>query len=146
MTSIKKVFVCGKFDHIHQGHREFLRDAKSLGSELYVIIIPKIHLIADGIKVDNGDEERKRNILNLGCVKKVFITSLRKGDDFSEVINCKPDVFIFGHDQKTKWETKLKRVFKENKIYPEYFTLGMYNKSLHWKDLWEMKKERKQVR
>lgn len=138
---LKKVFVWGKFDGLHNGHFEFLENAKKQGDELYVIVIPGIHIIKDGGKMYFSDEERKNKLSDTRLVKKVLITSLREGDDFSEVLRIKPDIFVLGHDQNTIWEEKLKKYLSDNGIYPDYIRLGIYNNGLHNKDLRKFRNE-----
>lgn len=99
----KKVAVWGKFDGLHQGHIEFLRHARNLGDELYVILMP------DEVVKEKGKlpaEERKQGLLKLEFVKGVFIDSFDR-TGLSSILELKPDIFAFGHDQNTKWESKL---------------------------------------
>jgi len=131
---MKKIVVWGKFDGLHDGHLEFLRKAKELGDELYVIIIPD-----EKVKENSGKnpgrtlEVRKRELLGLDIVADIYIDCL--DDGLKSVLDLRPDFFVFGYDQKTKWEERLQEHLSSNGIFPKYVCLGVYSEGVHARDI-----------
>ncbi|MDD5133363.1 MAG: adenylyltransferase/cytidyltransferase family protein [Candidatus Nanoarchaeia archaeon] len=131
---MKKVLVWGTFDGLHKGHLEFLKNAKSLGDKLYIIIIPD-----KAVKENKGKypiknaEERKKELLKLKFVTEVY--SGLYEENLKYILKLKPEVVIFGYDQKTKWEENLKKTLSSKGIFPEYIYLEEYNNGIHSSDL-----------
>lgn len=131
---MKRVAVWGKFDKLHQGQLEFLRHAGGLGDELYVVVIPD-----EKVKENSGElpaktaEARKRELIGLDFVTDVYIDCL--SDGLQSILALRPDVFTFGHDQKTQWEKQLQKYLPSQGLHPEYVYLGIYNNGTHAKDL-----------
>ena len=131
---MKKVVVWGKFDTLHEAHTEFLKNAKNLGDELYVVVIPDNLVIENtGKPPKKTAEERKYKLKELNFIKEVYIDSLTNGLD--SILNLKPDIFAFGYDQKTKWEEQVKQYLSANRIYPRYIRLKTHNKEVHSSNL-----------
>lgn len=130
---MKKVAVWGKFDGLHQGHLEFLRRAKSLGNELYIIVIPDEKVLENSGRVPRKQaEERRKELMQLDFIKDVYIDSLSNG--LHSILELKPDIFVFGYDQKTEWEKKLKHYLASYGLFPEYIYLDIYNNGVHSSD------------
>lgn len=131
---MKRVVVWGKFDGLHQGQLEFLRHARELGGELYVLVIPD-----EKVKENSGElpaktaEARKRQLIGLDFVTDVYVDCLSEG--LQSIPALRPDVFAFGHDQKTRWEGQLQQSLSSQGLHPEYIYLGIYNNGIHTKDL-----------
>lgn len=108
----KNVFVWGTFDIIHQGHISFLEKASQYGN-LYVILMPdaRIRLVKKNYYDEN---QRKDNLLKINYVKDVFISSLPDNLECLDLI--KPDLFVFGYDQRTEWESSLIGYLKDKGI------------------------------
>jgi len=127
---MKKVVVWGKFDGLHQGQLEFLRHARNLGNELYVIVIPD-----EKVKENTGRlpikkaVERMDELIRLDIITDVYIDCL--SDGLQSILKLKPDVFAFGHDQKTQWEKKLQQYLSSHGLNPEYVYLGIYSNGTH---------------
>jgi len=126
----KKIIVWGKFDEIHNGHLEFLKNARKLGDELYIVIIPdkKVKENSGNLPVKTA-KLRKKMLVELNFVTDVYIDCL--SDGLKSVLKLNPDVFVFGHDQKTKWEKQLKEYFSFVGLDLDYVYLGVYNKGIH---------------
>ena len=130
----KKVAVWGVFDQLHEGHLEFLKNASKLGNELYVIIVPDKAVKENKDKSPiNNAEERKNMILELDFVEGAYVDCLSSG--LESILNLKPDIFAFGHDQNTKWEQQLKNYLQQKGLRPEYVHLSIYNQGEHGSDL-----------
>ena len=130
---MKNVAVWGKFEGLHKGHIEFLKHARDLGDQLYVVILPDKILRGHKSIVNREAEERRQDILGLEFVSEVYIDSLCEG--LSSILELKPDIFALGHDQKTQWEKKLKQYLSSKGLHPEYVYLGIYNNGIHANDL-----------
>nr|MCK4929709.1 adenylyltransferase/cytidyltransferase family protein [Nanoarchaeota archaeon] len=136
----RKVAVWGTFDKLHLGHIEFLRNAKKLGCELYVVIVPDKSVKENKGKLPKySATERKNNILRLDFVKEAYVDCL--SDGLESIINLRPEVFAFGHDQTTKWEKKLRDHLKQNGLSQTYIYLPAYSKGKPSSDLEKLSKQ-----
>lgn len=131
---LKKVAVWGKFDKLHQGQLEFLRHARELGNELYVVVIPdeKVKENSGGLPTKTA-EARKRELIRLDFVTDAYVDCLNDG--LQSILTLRPDVFAFGHDQKTQWEEQLQQYLSAQGLCTKYTYLRIYNNGTHAKDL-----------
>lgn len=96
---MKKVVVFGTFDIIHPGHIHMLKEAKSYGDYLVVVVARDTTVCeVKGKKPQNDEQTRLRNIELLGLAEKVRLGCL--GDKYQVVGEEKPDVVALGYDQK----------------------------------------------
>ncbi|MFB6089385.1 MAG: adenylyltransferase/cytidyltransferase family protein, partial [Candidatus Aenigmatarchaeota archaeon] len=100
----KVVAVSGGFDPVHIGHLDLLRDAKSLGDRL-VVILNNDNWLRDKKGYAFMDEKEKKEILEeFECVDEVVIT--QHGEEVKDPSVCealkrvRPDVFANGGDRK----------------------------------------------
>jgi len=71
MNNQKRVIVFGVFDYFHPGHLFFLKKAKELGGELFVVVAQdEVVKNIKGNLPDNDIETRKRNIDKQNIAKK----------------------------------------------------------------------------
>jgi cytidyltransferase-like protein len=131
---MKKVLVWGKFDGLHEGHLQFLKHARELGDELYVLIIPDSAVLEnENERPEHKAEYRKETLSKLDFITGVFIDSFDNG--LLSILKLKPDIFAFGHDQRTKWEERLQHFLSSKRLYPQYVYLGVYNNGIHASDI-----------
>ena len=103
MTKIT-VAVSGGFDPLHVGHLWMIRDAKSLGDELIVILNNDNWLLKKKGYVFMPQEQRKEILESLRYVDKVIITD--HSPDHIDTSVCAelralmPDIFANGGDRK----------------------------------------------
>lgn len=96
----KKVVCAGTFDHLHNGHVDFLKQAKALGDKLTVIVardetVKRIK----GFYPSDNEEIRKTNVENTGVPDTVVLGNLDK--DLFQILNeIKPDIIALGYDQR----------------------------------------------
>lgn len=92
-----RVICAGVFDHFHEGHRHFLREAKQLGDELWVYLPQddKVEM-QKGFLPDDPMETRKKNVEASGIPDKVFIG---EHDPLLSLESSKPDIIALGYDQ-----------------------------------------------
>ena len=127
---LKKVVVWGTFDLLHEGHIKFLQDAKSIGDQLIVIVIPDTIVIENkGRMPFDPQDKRKKKIEDTNIASAVFIDSLSEG--LRSVKKIKPDVFCFGYDQFSEWEEKLSDKLREYNPYIKFKRLHEHSNGIH---------------
>lgn len=112
---MKKSMAFGSFDLLHDGHKHYLKEAKSLGNYLIVIVARDKNIIKfKGKKPINNENQRLENIKKLNIADEIV---LGHNDDILEVLEeHKPDVICLGYDQKTIDENKLKAELEKRSI------------------------------
>ena len=93
-----RVLAAGTFDFLHPGHITFLKKAKSLGDELYVVISSDEGVKRLGKKPFNPAVDRADMLSQLRFVDKVVIGDPK--DPLKTVELVKPDVIFLGYDQR----------------------------------------------
>lgn len=126
----KRVVCAGTFDYLHPGHIDFLKQAKSLGDELIVIVardenVEKIK----GIKPEHEDF-RKLNLEKTGIPDKVVLGNL--GQYPLSILNeLLPDIVALGYDQRVS-EDDIKAMLPDCKVvrlkpfHPDLFKSSLY--------------------
>lgn len=112
---MKKVWVNGCFDLLHEGHLDFLKEAKSQGDYLIV------GLNSDSsVKQNKGpkrpvenEEIRKRKLMKTLIVDEVIIYNDLTPIEIIKKIN--PDVIVRGHDQKIEEELNAFKFYRAGK-------------------------------
>lgn len=123
----KNVFVWGKFDVLHHGHVELLKEASAFG-RLFVILLPDA-CAGQTLKFAFPQEERRRHLMETGLVEDVFIDSVSNG-----LVCCDriaPDIFCLGYDQKTKWEDELAEHLRKKDLPCRFVRLPPHAGGLH---------------
>jgi len=97
------VAVSGGFDPLHVGHIRLIKEARTLGDRLVVILNNDNWLINKKRFVFMNEAERKEILLSFPFVDEVIITSHTRGDaDQSvsrELATIRPDIFANGGDR-----------------------------------------------
>lgn len=93
-----RVMCFGTFDRAHQGHEYYLSEAKKLGDSLIAVVAKDetVKLIK-GHLPDQNEEERKKNLENLGIADKVIIGNLE--DKYDVIRTYRPEIIALGYDQ-----------------------------------------------
>ena len=112
---MKTSMAFGSFDILHQGHLNYLKQAKKFGGFLIVVVARDKNIIKfKGKKPINNENKRLKKIKKLKFVDKAV---LGNKDDILEVLEeYKPDIICLGYDQKTVDEDKLKKELKKRDI------------------------------
>jgi FAD synthetase len=96
---MKKVMVFGTFDILHEGHKNFFKQARKYGDYLIVVIArDKTVKKIKGKLPHNNEKTRKINIIKAELVDKVVLGDLK--DKHKKIKELKPDVICLGYDQK----------------------------------------------
>ena len=133
---MKKVLCWGTFDVLHQGHIDFLKDAKSRGDELIVIVISDESVYKNKRRYPkNKQDNRAKALRKLGIVDKIISVPDNFETNFKLIASIKPEVIVFGHDQSTGIEKTLKDFLSSKKIHPEYHKSRVFAGGVHSSDL-----------
>lgn len=96
---MKKVLVFGTFDIFHEGHWDFLKQARKHGEFLRVVVARDVTVLkVKGHAPRYGEQERINAIKKSGLADEVVLGSL--DDRYAVVREYKPDVICLGYDQK----------------------------------------------
>ncbi len=111
----RKVVCAGTFDHLHLGHIDFLKQAKALGDELFVIVArDKTVKKIKGFFPEHNERLRRDNVDDTDIPDAVVLGNI-ESDLFLIVKELKPNIIALGYDQRVSAEEILKR-FPECKI------------------------------
>ncbi len=133
---MKKVFCWGTFDKLHNGHLEFLKDAKSRGDSLTVIVISDKSVFENKKKFPKeNQEERLRKIKETGIANEVIAVGDNYKLNFKRVSELKPDIFVFGYDQNIEFINKIKNYLTKKGIFIEYFISKEFAGGIHTTNL-----------
>ncbi|MEK7542084.1 MAG: adenylyltransferase/cytidyltransferase family protein [Patescibacteria group bacterium] len=109
----KRVVVFGIFDGIHDGHRDFFRQAKEYGDELVAIVgRDEICMQLKNKKPRYSENERVELVAKEELVDKAVLGD-SKLSTYSVLVQLQPDVICLGYDQD-KLQEDLKNWFKTN--------------------------------
>lgn len=108
-----RVVAAGTFDGIHDGHRYYLRVAKSLGDDLTVIVARDATVpLVKGKRALRNERQRRADVAKLPEVNRALLgRRLRTNDQderFRVLLRLRPDVICLGYDQPVK-ARKLRR-------------------------------------
>src|SRR5687767_8290289 len=99
-----RVFAAGTFDGFHEGHRDYLRQARAQGDELVVLVArdSTVERIK-GRRPRQSEEERLKDVQQEPLVDRAVLGS-EGGKKFDILLELRPDVIVLGYDQPTKEE------------------------------------------
>ena len=106
---MKVVVAFGTFDLLHPGHLAYLRQAKTYGDRLIVVISRDVNVVKiKGGKPLFSEQDRKKIV---GALKDVDEAVLGSSADMFKIIKkLKPDIVCLGYDQeigKAELQSKL---------------------------------------
>ena len=94
-----KVLVFGTFDILHEGHMNFLREARKHGNYLTVVISRDSTVLeVKGRYPEKRERERLGNIRKLRLADRVLLGN--HGDKYRIIEDIKPDIICLGYDQE----------------------------------------------
>src|SRR5208282_2881760 len=132
----RKVVCAGTFDHFHPGHIDFLRQAKTLG-EVLTVIVARDETVKriKGFLPTNSEQVRKRNVEESGIPERVILGNLVT-DLFQILQELKPDVIALGYDQRVFEEEIAKRfplctIIRLLSFEPDHYKSSFYRQKNH---------------
>jgi FAD synthetase len=112
--ALNTVMVFGTFDHLHTGHKYFLRQAGKQGNYL-IAVIARDNTVKSvkGKYPKYNENERLEAIKGLNLVDKVVLGNI--GDKYLIIKQFQPDIICLGYDQ-TYFIDRLKNNLKKFKL------------------------------
>ena len=127
---MKKVMAFGSFDILHEGHKHYLKEAKSYGDYLIVIVARDENILKFKHKEPKHSEVfRLEQVKNLDFVNEVVIGN--KDDILKVLEEHKPDIICLGYDQKTINEEKLKQELTKRNLTAEIVRCKPYKEDVY---------------
>lgn len=112
--SEKKVMGFGTFDALHPGHLFYLKQLRSLGDELIVVIARDSSVERIKGKAPHFDERARLKAVQAAGIADIVV--LGNEDDFFRVVReHDPDVLGFGYDQRVDTE-EIRRHFPRAEV------------------------------
>ena len=96
---MKRVLVFGTFDLLHEGHKHFLQDARSLGDYMIVVVARRHAVIAQkGRAPVHSDIDRLCAVLSLPYVDEAYLGDKNPGE-YQILKQLSFSVLAVGYDQ-----------------------------------------------
>lgn len=97
----KKVIAFGVFDHLHPGHKYFLKQAKKLGDYLTVVVARDHTVIRmKRLTPSYSEKERMKKVKGLEVADQVIIGRHDFKKKYDIILKLRPDVIALGYDQE----------------------------------------------
>jgi len=98
--AFKTVLIFGAFDGLHDGHLNFISQAKRQGERLVAIVARDNMIYKIKRKTSRYNElERLKAVLDINEVDLVFLGDLEQGV-YNVLKEINPDIIFFGYDQQ----------------------------------------------
>jgi len=125
-----RIMVFGTFDGLHEGHRNFFKQARKLAKKSFLIV--SIARDENVIKIKGKRpelKEKKRMALvkKYKVVDKVILSGIR--NHLPHIIGENPDIIALGYDQKV-YVKNLKKDLKNKGISVKIVRLRAYKKNI----------------
>lgn len=99
-TKAQRVLVFGTFDLLHPGHLSFLRQARDLARELYVVVARDNNSEKlKGRKPVQNEELRLNAVAKLPFVTKALLGQIELNHRYQLVNEISPNIIALGYDQ-----------------------------------------------
>lgn len=127
---MKKVMAFGSFDILHEGHKHYLKEAKSYGDYLIVVVARDENILRfKGRKPTYDEHHRLEKIMELDFVDEAVLGN--KDDIFGILKEFGPDVICLGYDQKTIDEKILSEELKRINLNAEIKRAKAYKPEIY---------------
>jgi FAD synthetase len=127
----RRVVCAGTFDYLHQGHIDFLTQAKELGDEL-IVIVARDETVSriKGFLPKHNEEFRAQRVRDTGIPDNVVLGNL-ENDLFHILEALKPGVIALGYDQRVSEDALRERcggceIVRLTSYHPEKFKSSYY--------------------
>lgn len=127
---MKKILVFGTFDGLHEGHKDFFRQAKEHGEYLVVVVGRDSTVLSVKKKLPKQNENKR-----LEAVQKApYVDYARLGNEgvskYEVIKEVKPDIICLGYDQ-TFFVGKLEDKIKEFGLSTKTVRLAPYKPEIY---------------
>lgn len=126
---MKKVIAFGTFDCFHAGHESYLRQAKSLGDMLIVVVARDKTVERIKGKLPRFDEKQRLKTVKTSQIPDKAILGNTK-DKFEVITKYKPDIIALGYDQFT-FTFRLDKFLIDNKLNAKIVRLKPYKPAVY---------------
>jgi FAD synthetase len=120
-----KVMATGTFDLLHMGHIYYLKEAKKLGDELFVVVARDSTVRKLKHEPVTPEEMRIGLIRELKMVDEAVLGN--EDDMYAVLKEIKPDIIALGYDQIHD-EEKIRKELKKRKLDAKVVRLPKYSK------------------
>ncbi|MDE2031090.1 MAG: adenylyltransferase/cytidyltransferase family protein [Patescibacteria group bacterium] len=113
----KTVTIFGVFDGIHEGHRVFIREAKTKGDKLVAVVTrdEMVKKIKNKLPLKN-EVDRINELVKVPDIDLVFLGDKDLGT-YNILKEIKPDIVYLGYDQQNLFDSITKAI--DDKVLPE---------------------------
>jgi cytidyltransferase-like protein len=128
-----RIVIFGTFDGIHEGHRDFFRQARTLGREphLTASLARDVNVArVKGRPPYESEDERLTAISDEPLIDEAVLGSL-DADYISHVISLQPDIIALGYDQESSYVEHLAEKLKERGCTPEIIRCKPHHPELY---------------
>lgn len=127
---MKKVITFGSFDILHEGHKHYLKEAKSYGDYLVVVVARDSNILRfKGRNPKNDENYRLNEIKKLDFVDKAVLG--HKEDILDVLDEFNPDVICLGYDQRTVDKEKLRKELIKRSLKAEIVRAKPYKENVY---------------
>ena len=126
-----RIMVFGTFDGLHRGHINFLKQAKKLSSESFLVVsvardqnVIKIK----GVPVSLNEKKRKILVQKCKLADKVILSGIK--NHIPHIVKEKPDIIALGYDQKA-YVKNLKKDLKNKGLSVKIVRLKSYREKIY---------------
>ncbi|OGI65510.1 hypothetical protein A3A95_03095 [Candidatus Nomurabacteria bacterium RIFCSPLOWO2_01_FULL_39_18] len=135
-----RIMVFGTFDGLHRGHINFLKQAKKLSSESFLVVsvardqnVIKIK----GVPVSLNEKKRKILVQKCKLADKVILSGIK--NHIPHIVKEKPDIIALGYDQKA-YVKNLKKDLKNKGLSVKIVRLKSYREKIYKNHLLKTKR------
>ena len=118
----------GSFDILHEGHINYLKQAKKFG-RLVVIVARNSNIMSfKGRKPGNDENQRLKKVKELDFVDEAV---LGKENIFDVLDEYRPDVICLGYDQSTASEEKINEELEKRNLKAKIVRCKAFNPEIY---------------
>lgn len=127
----KKIMVFGTFDGLHQGHLNFLKQAKKLAKNSYLIVSiarDRNVLKIKGERPSLSEKKRMKLLRDCALVDRAVLAGIN--DHIPHIAKEKPDIIALGYDQKA-YVKNLQKDLKQKELLVKIIRLKPYKEKIY---------------
>lgn len=131
---MKTVLTFGTFDYFHEGHKNFLQQARAYGDRLVTVVArDETVFLVKGHYPAEREEERIKRVVTSGLADEVILGS--DHEYFRILDEYPPDVIVLGYDQQSEFTDRLQeeldlRGLKTTVVHARPFKPEQFHSSL----------------